>query len=252
MYAQSKCVVRVFLGAAIAWIGSASTVQAAFLTPGSWTPGDTSTTYQEWSHFTAADTTPDAGYLTSPAITTEPDLVPVAPGFTTGSGNFYSFSGNYGFTAEIYNHGGSAGTGGLPAGSGTHVIVQTAATLNGTTGVFSNTLEVVDLLGNPLSGGSNSNALSHGVIFEGIVSSTFGDVLIREEIWEFFLPGYTGDFKIQADVIVHSSFQGIRVDSAVSPSAFAVTAVPEPMTMALLGLGGSYVVSRRRRKKLRQ
>lgn len=237
--------------AAVAVMGAAGQAFAtatSFLAPGSWSVGDANTTYQEWDTFGGtAPFAPDAGLNVIPAITTSPSVSVVPPGFVAGSGNFYAFSGDYGFTADIYNHGGSSGSGGLPAGSGTHVIVQTSSTLNGTTGVYSDTLQLVDLLGTAITGGDNASALRHDVIFEGIVNSSFGPVTQREEIWEFFLPGYVDDFRVQADVIAHSSFDQLRVDTAIGQTAFATTVIPEPASLALLAAGGVMTLARRKR-----
>lgn len=234
--------------AAVALAGAANQAFAAatsFVDPGSWGVGDANTTYQEWDTFGgSAPFAPDAGLSVNPAITTSPSVSVVSPGFVAGSGNFYSFSADYGFTADIYNHGGSSGSVGLPTGSGTHVIVQTSTWANG---LFPNTLELVDLNGDLIAGGDNTNALRYDVITEGTVSSTFGEVIQREEIWEFFLPAYVDDFRVQADVSIHASFDQLRVDTAIGQSAFDTTAVPEPASLALLAAGGVMTLARRKR-----
>lgn len=240
--------------AAVALMGTvdqAFATATSFLTPGSWGVGDGNTTYQEWDTFGGgAPYAPDAGLSVNPTVTTSPSVSVVSPGFVAGSGNFYAFSGDYGFTADIYNHGGSSGVGGLPVGSGTHVIVQTSATLNDSNeGVLTNTLEIVDLLGNAVAGGDNASALRHDVIFEGVVNSSFGPVTQREEIWEFFLPGYVDDFRVRADVVAHSSFDQLRVDTAIAQTAFATTIIPEPASLALLAVGGALALARRRRSR---
>ncbi|GAB4108499.1 MAG: hypothetical protein Kow00105_15760 [Phycisphaeraceae bacterium] len=234
---------------AVACVASqALAVATSFVEPGAWHVGDPNTTYQKWGSFTGqTGNTPDIGLTVNPAITSVPTVSVVSPGFVAGSGNFYSFSGDYGFTADIYNHGGVAGSGGLPAGLGTHVIVQTSATLNGSEAIYSDTLEIVTLLGNAIPGGANADAIRHDVIIEGPVSSPFGTVTQREEIWEFFLPNYTGDFRVQADVIAHSSFDHIRVDSALGQSAYAPTAIPEPASCALWAAGTVMLLTRRKR-----
>ncbi len=222
---------------------------SSFVDPGGWSVGDLNTTYQEWDLFVSpTGNLPDVGHTVSPAISSDPTIDALAPGFNSGSGNFYSFAGDYGFMTEIYNHGGRSGVGGLPFGSGTHVIVQTSATLNGNTGVYANTLELVDAVGDPIVGGANANALRHDVIFEGIVSSTFGDVYQREEIWEFYLPGFVDDFRVQADVIVHSSFDQLRVDTAISGEAYPTTSVVIPEPSSILAPGSLGVLSAFRRK----
>jgi hypothetical protein len=164
-----------------------------------------------------------------------------SPGFRVSSGNFYSFSGNYPVSANIYNHG---------AGAGTHVIVQTAATLGGTgQTVLPGTLQIVDLGGSPLTGGANSAAVVNGdEIFNGSVSSSMGEVTLAVQIWEFFLPGFAGDFRVQFTEEIHSSFDQLRVDSMISSTAFAPSFVPEPTSLALAGLCAfGLALSRKRR-----
>lgn len=189
-----------------------------FENPALWSVGDAHTTYQEWDNFLAlTGNAPGVGMNVNPSIPSGPFVDVVSPGFVSGTANFYAFSGDYAVSADIYNHGGSAGTGLIGGGVGTYVIVQTSSTLNGSDGVYSNTLEIVDLLGGPIVGGGNADSRRHDVLFEGTVSSSFGDVTLREEIWEFYLPDYEGDFKVQGDIIVHASFDRLRVDSAIIP-----------------------------------
>jgi hypothetical protein len=74
-------------------------------------------------------------------------------------------------------------------------------------------------------------------------------VTSQERLWEFFLPGYTGDFRVEGTSIVHSSLMQVQVDSMISP-------VPEPGTTALAGsglivLGTCRLVRRWRRRKSR-
>lgn len=225
-----------------------------FVEPGSWTVGDSGSTYQAWDNFSGSTgNTPDAGYNTNPSIGTQPVVNVNFPGFRSGSSNFYSFSGPYSIEAEIENH----GTGGS---NGTHIIVQTAATMNGDPGaggpasVFYSTLEIVDPNGVSLTGGDNGSALVNaGLLANGIVNSTFGPVSMEVRIWEFFLAGYTGDFNVQWDEIVHSSFDELRVDSLVTASALPATPftfqqIPEPGTVVLAVLGMIGIVGTRRQK----
>ena len=207
---------------------------ALFIEPAGWDVGDVGSTSQTWDAVAAtANNAPDAGfYATNPAIATLPRLSTSAPGFRTGSSsNFYSFSGNYPVFATVYNH----GTGGS---DGTHVIVQTAATLGGTgQTVLPGSLQIVDLSDNPIAGGANSAALVNGdEIFNGVVTSGMGDVDLVAQIWEFFLPGFTGDFRVRLTEEIHSSFDQIRIDSMISYTAFAPSFVPEPTSMALMGM----------------
>lgn len=205
-----------------------------FVEPAGWNVGVSGSTNQTWDAlFVAANNAPDAGfYTTNPAIATAPSLSALSPGFATGTQNFYSFTGDYPVTASIYNHG-TAGS------NGTHVIVQTSATLGGSGDtVLPGTLEVVDLTGNAITGGANVDALVNGAeMFNGEVTSSFGTVTLQAKIWEFFLPGYTGDFQVRWTEQIHSSFDQLRIDSMIASSAFAPSfvAVPEPASLALVG-----------------
>lgn len=232
-------------------LGMAAHAEAAatsFVEPGHWTVGDVNTTYQEWDTFgSTTDNVPDVGSVANPSITADATVDALPPGFVAGSGNFYSFSADYSFTSDIYNHGGSAGVGSLATGLGTHVIVQTSASLNETLGVLDGTLELVDLAGGALAGGDHASALRHDVIFDGMVSGPLGPTTQREEVWEFYLPNYVGDFQVRADLSIHSNFDQVRVDTAIAPSAFATTAIPEPTSLALLAVTGGLAMVRRRR-----
>lgn len=206
-----------------------------FIEPTGWSVGDAGSTSQTWDAlFVTTGNLPDAGFYTvNPAIATQPTLNVGSPGFTAGSQNFYSFAGDYPIFANVYNH----GTGGS---DGTHVIVQTAATLGGLGhSVVDGTLEIVDLSGNPLAGGANVDALVNGSeMFTGDVTSSFGTSTIQVQIWEFFLPGYTSDFRVKWTEEAHSSFDQVRIDSMIAQSAFepSFAAVPEPASLALVGV----------------
>ena len=226
-----------------AWAGY-TTPGLYFVEPGGWDVGDVGSTSQAWDAlFVTSGNLPDAGYAANPAIATQPTLNASSPAIATGSQNFYSFVGNYPVFANIYNH----GAGGS---DGTHVIVQTAATLGGTgQTVLPGTLEVVDLSGNALTGGGNVDSLVDGVeMFNGIVSSSFGNVSNGVSIWEFFLPGYTGDFRVKWTEEIHSSFDQLRVDSMIAPAAFPASFVPEPTSLALFGVCALGLAMKRNRR----
>ena len=235
-------------------------VETHFLEPGGWNVGDALSTHQTWDYVGAnTGNLPDISYDVDGALLTNPTWSVKAPGFRTGTSNFYSFSGDFGATADIYNHGG------LPAGVGTHVIVQIGNSLNPDaesfpgqgTGVYLDSLKIVDLSGSPITGGDNASALQISPIFYADeVDSSFGLVSYQELVAEFWLPGYTGDFHVDWNQKVHSLIDTLRVDSMIATEAigggtpFALTAVPEPTGAILLGIGGiglARFVKRRRK-----
>lgn len=224
----------VAISAAMAFAGIAS---ASFVAPGEWNVGDAGSTYQQWDVLGApTNNAPDIGVF-SPG---SPILEATGGAIATGSGNFYLWTHDYGTEADIYNQSGSGGT---------HVIVQIDASMNGTDSVYRNSLEILTLAGGAITGGANASALANVVQSTYTVSTPQGDADAQVLGWEFFLPGYTGDFMVKSASIVHSSFKEMRVDSMVSSSntAFNTTVIPEPATLLLFGgAAGGMVLFRRK------
>lgn len=196
-----------------------------FAEPNGWSLGDPNSSYQEWDVLMqGTDNMPDVGSLANPSRSFEPKLSVVAPGFVSSSANFYSYSGEYSVDALV--------TSSLEVrtGYGTHVIVQTAANINSDidTSVYIDSLEIVGPAGEPITGGGSGERLRAHEIWRGIVSSFWGQVTQQEVIWEFYLPNYTGDFRVRADVAIHSRFSALRIDTMAAQQPFAVTSVLGP------------------------
>jgi hypothetical protein len=237
-------------------------VENRFLDPAGWSVGDAGSTYQEWDAKPATTgNLPDHGYQTNPAGLADPTHDAKLPGFRTGTSNFYSFAADHGATADVYNHGGAGGSGGYGPGYGTHVIVQTGSAVNrdpaawaeGATelvtghglGNYWESLEVVDAVtGASIGGGDNASALQIAeVSYQEEVNTSFGPVDYQELIYEFWLPDFTGDFRVDWDQVVHGTIDTLRVDSMIAMESagggtpFGITPVPEPATLGLLGSG---------------
>jgi len=253
-------------------------VPNTFVNPAGWAVGSAESTYQEWNVRVPPgsagglpiDAPPDdpAGLGTvtsgSPTHSAKPPYFGPSTGFTggallTSTGNYYAFSppatdptAVFGATADIFNAPGSFG----PT-FGTHVIIQTGSSLNDGVGNFTETMKIVDLADAPIAGGDNAEALqiSQGTKYTD-VPSAFGEVDYAEYIYEVFLPGYTGDFRVDWDQAYNASIDTLRVDSKIAEAPFALTEVtqttiafvPEPSTTSLAVLGSLLAVRVRRRR----
>ncbi len=189
-------------------------VQNGFLEPSGWAVGDPHTTHQVWdskTEFSGEDNLPDMGYNSAGETLIAPTHSVRDPGFRSGTNNFYSFEGDYSAYADITNHGGAA------SGLGTHVVVQIGASLNGGVGVYLSSIGITESSGNAITGGGNSDALQIAeVSFQVDVFTSFGPADYVEIIFEFWLPGYTDDFRVDWDQRVHATIDTLRVDSIIA------------------------------------
>lgn len=212
-------------------VNNASAGAFNFQEPVGWSVGDSDSTFQEWEasaapFSTSGDSAPSA-INTNPSISNTPLMNAELPGFVAGSGGYYAYTGNYAINANVFNHGGSSGSGSpYSVNHGTRVFVQTAATINddpqtgGPNSIFIDSVELVQHDGSPIIGGDNDSLLQSTEVFQGIVPSSFGDVIQQELVFEFWLPGYTDDFRVQFGEIIHSSFQHLRIDSIILEESF--------------------------------
>jgi hypothetical protein len=191
-----------------------------FQEPADWTVGDAGSTYQNWEAsieqpFAAVNSLPTASNV-NPAIGSDAKMTVQSPGFVAGSGGYYSPTGPYRVLTSVYNHGGSFGSGGIYAsGYGTRVIVQTAATTNPEfdASVFEDSIELLTLSNAPLVGGTNADLIGVTELFRQEVETPFGLADQQELLFEFYLPAYSGDFRVRFQAAMHSSFQELRIDT---------------------------------------
>lgn len=214
-------------------------VQSSFLEPAGWNVGDAGSTHQVWDVLSdSTSNEPDRTYNTAGQTLTKPTLGAKPPGYSSGTLNFYSFTGDHGATAQIYNHGGPT------AGMGTHVIVQVGGSMypgedsipNNSIGVYLNSMKLLDLSNAVLSGGTNLEKLQVSELsyYEETLTS-FGYVEYQELIFEFWLPGYTGNFRVDWDQSIHALIDTVRVDTMIASQAIG-GGTPFPLT----SVGGPY------------
>lgn len=205
-----------------------------FQEPADWALGDLGSTYQKWEASIIAPflpiNSPPTSNQVNPATSSNSTMSVHSPGFGASSGGYYSFDDDYLISANVFNHGGTAGSGGpYSSNVGTRVIVQTAATTNPdfALSVLTDSIELVTLAGDAISGGANKDLLSTTELFRDEVATPFGPAEQQELAFEFLLPGYTSDFQLQFLTSIHSSFYELRVDtflveSSNSPGDFDV------------------------------
>jgi hypothetical protein len=205
-----------------------------FQEPSDWTVGDPGTTFNNWEaapdsvnylpakEFSVTNTTPSLS-TASPAITGVSNLNVQSPGFKAGSGGYYSFSNSYIIFANFYNHGGSTGVGSpYSTGYGTRVILQTAATTNTDLdfSIYQGSVEFLNLDNSPFPETRSPQLIGVTEIFrqEG-VETPFGPAEQQELLFEYYLPEYSGDFRVRFRAAMHSSFQELRIDTLLVEEA---------------------------------
>ncbi len=228
-----------------------------------WTVGDAGTAKQEWTDLFNQRVVPPSGNPTianvdlsggfihdgSTAMTT-PQLVAQSPGYITGSGNLYSFTGDYGAKLNVSNYGGA--TGSQPGG--TLVILQTSGGLNPDVRPLYNVGAPTDAYpnynplgivftrqdGSPLP--QPAEILNFGINFANkSVTSSFGLIAWQELLWAAWLPEWSGDFQVNFSISIHSAFSSARVDTAIGTmngsASFNNFLIPEPKSLLLIAIG---------------
>lgn len=207
----------VLISLALTSISSAGDA-TSFIEPPEWEIGTLHSTYQEWDVKTMIQNNPpDYGYLTNGPIAELPRLSALPTGFVSGTGNFYAFSSDYGFKADINNHGGSHGTTTYPAGDRTRVVVQISVSTNPDfdAGLKPDTLKIVDVNGALLTGGAPHDVIAVLELFRGDIPTPFGPTAVTELYFEYLLPAYTGDFTVTGQLYVHAGLLQTRVDTLI-------------------------------------
>ncbi|MEM7395302.1 MAG: Ig-like domain-containing protein, partial [Verrucomicrobiota bacterium] len=210
-----------------------------FVDPGCWNAGAVGSTYQEWDmKSTYTNAPPDVGFTANPSVVSNPTHSVKFPGFRSGTFNFYAWAGHFGAFADIYA---PANTG----RTGTHIMVQIGTSLSSSSaaatygdgthgpwvygqgvGPFWDTVRILDLNGNPIPGGANSEALQISQQHYDLdTPSAFGTVSYQELILEFYLPGYTNHFRVDWDENVHATIDTLRVDTLAKDEPCPITPV---------------------------
>lgn len=242
-------------------------IHNAFVEPTGWDVGDADSTYQEWNWKNAlTNNAPDAvnprglsfsgsSYFSpgSPTHSATGQFANFPMGVLDGmllssSHNFYAINLNLenppavGAAANIYNY----GVGG--PGEGTNVIVQTGSSLNGPNGNVPGTLRLVDIsTGLPILGGANADATITTLSLEHGLTVTIPDgptqtVDYTELKYNFFLPNYFGNFRVEWEQAYSTTLDTLRVDTFIGAQVLEATAAPEPASavvwMLMLGTAG--------------
>ncbi len=209
-------------------------VENGFVEPIAWSVGDAGGTRNEWDTLLfATGNTPDVASDANPAGLDPATFSVKPPGFRSGTSNFYAFGGDFGATADVFNHGGSSGGSGFGPDAGTHVIVQMGTSVNNDlslgfpelveghgVGNVWDSLVLTTLDDASIIGGDNASALQIVELnYLEDTASTFGAVNYQELVYEFWLPGYTGDFRVDFDQAVHATIDTLRVDTQITDAA---------------------------------
>ncbi len=231
-------------GAAAALLGVANVGHAAFTSPTSWTRQVTSnTTYQHWDIFGGypTDSSPDVGDFNANGTASLTETSGSA--FLTGGGNIYSFSAATDFVVTIPEAD-------IPSPDHNVTALVQIKTLG-------NELDYDSVLINGLSpvasefltrivlGGMGGSDVEAAFVFN-IPYAAFGDGVAGVE-------NLSLTFNASASSM---SLDQLSIDTALSSDGFYSSeitgTIPEPASLALLGLGGMAIFSRGRGRAVRR
>ena len=229
-------------------VGLASApAEAAFTAPDAWTRGDGGTTYQAWDVFNdddastanmIEDSSPDvAGYTNANGT---PEVVENGGNgaFLTSGGNIYSFSGATSFTVTV-----PEADVPVPAHDVTAIVqTKTLGTELDYSSVKMNGLSPVDsaeLSRSALGGQFGGSDVESWFLFN-IPYADFGDGAGPD------VEDLTLTFNAAGSSM---SLDRLAIDTAIKPGGFynEPNPVPEPASVALVGLGAALLVGGRRR-----
>ncbi len=211
----------------------AGAAQAAFVTPQSWTRGAGGATFQHWDVFTSmTNAAPDVA-STNPNGTAR--VTETSGGaFITGGGNIYGFAAPAAFSVTIPEL--DVPT---PAHNVTAIVqIRVQGQELNANSLLLNGVQPTDSaeLSREQLGGFGGAKVDHWFLFN-IPYALFGDGI----------PGVQNLTLTFAAEAAHTSLDQLAIDTAVRPFGYynEPNPIPEPTSIALLGLGGLMLLRRR-------